>query len=402
MKRQVAIAAAIALTGGAAGSAFAQSSVTLYGNIDMSIGYQNNQTTVGSTSNGHAVTKMNSGIWSGSRFGFKGNEDLGGGTSAQFVLEQGFSGDTGAQSVSGLMFNRQAFVGLASRDYGALTLGRQYTSYFSMLAPYSPINWLTGFYGAHPGDIDSLDTNYRVNNSIVYTSPTLGGVTVSGSYGMGETPGSVGNGSTWSLAARYANGPFGVGTGFMRVNNSSVGGGAWGANSALSNAGSEPAVSAINAGYQLAAAQQRFAVLGSYTFSPAWDISVSYSNVQYIPGVNSKFASQAIFNTGGAVLHYKATPTLDLAAGYSYTRAAKANGIADAATYHQITLSQYYSFSKRTGLYVLEAYQKANGKTLSPTGGVIDATASIGDGQNGAPSATGSQLAVAVGMIHRF
>lgn len=91
-------------------------------------------------------------------------------------------------------------------------------------------------------------------------------------------------------------------------------------------------------------------------------------NVQYIPGVNSKFASEAIFNTGGAVLHYKATPTLDLAAGYSYTRATKANGIADAATYHQFNLSQYYSFSKRTGLYLLEAYQKAKGKTISPTG----------------------------------
>jgi len=102
------------------------------------------------------------------------------------------------------------------------------------------------------------------------------------------------------------------------------------------------------------------------------------------------------------VLHYKATPTLDLAAGYSYTRATKANGIADAATYHQFNLSQYYSLSKRTGLYVLEAYQKAKGKTISPTGSIIDATASIGDGQNGAPSATGSQLTVAVGMIHRF
>ncbi|WP_164079199.1 porin, partial [Stenotrophomonas maltophilia] len=79
---------------------------------------------------------------------------------------------------------------------GTVTLGRQYTAYFSILAPYSPITWLTGFYGAHPGDIDSLDTNYRVNNSVVYTSPTLGGVTFSGSYGLGETPGSAGNGST--------------------------------------------------------------------------------------------------------------------------------------------------------------------------------------------------------------
>lgn len=66
---------------------------------------------------------------------------------------------------------------LTNPAYGTLTLGRQYTSYYTLLGPYSPTNWLTGYFGAHPGDLDSLDTIYRANNSIVYTSPKFYGLT---------------------------------------------------------------------------------------------------------------------------------------------------------------------------------------------------------------------------------
>ncbi|MCX4149347.1 MULTISPECIES: porin, partial [Paraburkholderia] len=157
--------------------AHAQSSVTLYGIVDAGIGYQSSQTSLGSTSGGRSVIKMVNGIWAGSRFGLKGSEDLGGGTKAIFQLEEGFNSATGAQAVSGLAFNRQAYVGVANATYGSFTAGRQYTSYYTLLSPYSPTTWLTGAYGAHPGDIDSLDTLYRVNNSLVYTSPSMYGLT---------------------------------------------------------------------------------------------------------------------------------------------------------------------------------------------------------------------------------
>ena len=143
---------------------------------------------------------------------------------------------------------------------------------------------------------------------------------------------------------------------------------------------------------------------GGYAFSKQWDVSFSYSNVQYIPGTQSGagFTSEAVFNTAGAVLHFKPVPTLDLAAGYSYTRASEANGITSAASYNQFNLSQYYSLSKRTALYALEAYQRANGQTLAAGGGIINATASIGDGQNGTPSSSRSQVGVGVGIITKF
>ncbi|MCC8404397.1 porin [Paraburkholderia sp. MMS20-SJTN17] len=394
----------------------AQSSVTLYGIVDTGLGWQNSSTTLSPTSGaasskpspgGRSVVKMINGIWAGSRFGLKGSEDLGGGTKAIFQLEAGFNSATGAQSVSGLLFNRQAWVGMTNAQFGTLTAGRQYTSYYTMLSPYSPTTWLTGAYGAHPGDIDSLDTVYRANNSLVYTSPSFSGLTVSGSYSIGGTPGSFSAGQTWSVAAQYLNGPVGIAAGIQRIDNGNSAGGLWGANSTMINSTTPPiaapANSAINNGFQTAAKQQRIAVTGGYAFSSAWDVSFAYSNVQYAAGTGSFFHDTQIWNTGGAVLHWKPISVLDLAAGYSYTRATSSNGISSTASYNQFNLSQYYTLSKRTGLYALEAYQRAGGQTLAGNGKtIIDATASIGDGQNGSPASSRSQVAVGVGMIHKF
>ncbi|CAM2155968.1 porin [Paraburkholderia tropica] len=387
----------------AALGAHAQSSVTLYGIVDTGIGYQSSATSLGKTSGGHSLVKMAQGIWAGSRFGFKGSEDLGGGTRAIFQLEEGYNSATGAESTSGLMFSRAAFVGLANQQYGTLTAGRQYAPYYTLLSAYSPTNWLTGAYGAHPGDLDSMDTIYRINNALVYTSPNFSGFTFSGMYAFGGVAGSTNAGSSWSVAANYIHGPVGIAVGFERLNNATSGGGTWSSNS-TAYSGGEPGVSGITNGFQTAQAQQRLAVTGGYAFNSQWDISASYSNVQYIAGAGSKFFDTQIWNTGGVVLHYKPFTVLDLAAGYSYTRATKANGITSAASYQQFNLSQYYSLSKRTGLYFVEAYQRAGGQTLGTNGAgdIINATADIGDGQNSAPASSRSQFAGAIGIIHRF
>ncbi|RDK00863.1 porin [Paraburkholderia lacunae] len=384
--------------------AFAQSSVTLYGIVDNGIAYQSNSSSLGSTSGGKSVVKMTPGVWAGSRFGLKGGEDLGGNTKAIFQLESGLNSATGAQQYTNAMFGRQAWVGVTNPAYGTFTAGRQYASYYQMLSSYSPTTWLTGFYGAHPGDIDGLDTIYRANNTLEYTSPTLYGLTVSGSYSLGGVAGSVNRGSTWATAAKYVMGPVGLAVGFSRINNSTEGGGAWGADSTTTNGGSQIGVSALTNGYQTAQAQQRFAVGAGYTFNSAWDVTATYSNVQYIPGSGSKFHDTAIFNTGGAVLHWKPLTTWDFGAGYSYTRATRANGIQSNAQYQQFNLSEYYSLSKRTGLYALEAYQKASGKTLGTNGAgqIINATATLGDGFNTTPSSSASQFAFGVGIVHRF
>jgi predicted porin len=383
---------------------FAQSTVTLYGVVDDSITYQSSQTSLGSTTGGRSNVKMASGVWLGDRFGFKGAEDLGGGTKAIFQLESGFNIATGGQQYTNAEFGRLSYVGVTNSAYGTFTAGRQYTAYYSLLSAYSPTTWLTGFMGAHPGDIDQFDTIYRANNSLVYVSPKLYGVTVAGSYSLGGVPGSLNQGSTWAGAIQYATGPIGLAVGFNRINNSTPGGGAWGADSTTTNGGAQTGVSALTNGYQTAQAQQRFAVTGNYAFASSLDLSFSYSNVQYIPGVNSRFTDTAIFNTGGTVLHWKPVVALDLAAGYSYTRATKANGITSSAAYQQFNLGQYYSLSKRTGLYAVEGYQRANGSTLGTNGrgNIINATASLGDGFNSTPSSSRSQIAASIGIVHRF
>jgi len=150
-----------------------------------------------------------------------------------------------------------------------------------------------------------------------------------------------------------------------------------------------------------AQAQQRVAVDAHYVFSPQWDVSVAYTNVQYIPGINSGFQDKATFNTVGAALHYQATAALSLATGYSYTRATQANGITNAASYQQVTLTEYYSLSKRTAIYAGQAYQRASGKTLV-NGVPVGATASVGDGFNSAPSSTRNQFVVGAGLVTHF
>src|ERR1700758_3627971 len=101
--------------------AFAQSSVTLYGIVDEGFNFNSN-------SDGHRQYYLSSGELQGSRFGLRGAEDLGGGLSAIFVLENGFDLNTGKLGQGGLMFGRQAYVGLSSSQFGTVTLGRQYDS----------------------------------------------------------------------------------------------------------------------------------------------------------------------------------------------------------------------------------------------------------------------------------
>ena len=392
------LAAAAAML--ASGGAFAQSSVTLYGIVDTGIGYLSSQApSTGATTGGKSVVKMLEGVWGGERFGLTGSEDLGGGTKAIFKLEQGFNIDNGSMGKTGLAFNRASWVGLDNAKYGTFTAGRQYTPYYTLLSPYSPTNWLTGAFGTHPGDLDALDTDYRVNNGLVYTSPSFGGFKVSGMYALGGIAGSFNAGSTWSVAAQYLMGPAGIAVGFARFNNATNGGGAWSASSTAYSGTGEQGVSSITNGYQNAAAQQRFAVTSGYKFNSQWDVSATYSNVQYLPGIASGFTDKAIFNTGGVVLHYRPVSAWDLAAGYSYTRATTANGIHDAARYQQFNLTQLYNLSKRTRIYLLEAYQRASGQTLATNGRAVGATASIGEQS---ASSSRSQFAATLGINHQF
>lgn len=368
--------------------ASAQSSVTLYGVVDNALTYVSNQ-------KGHSNVYMSQGNLQASKFGLLGSEDLGGGTKAIFRLESGFNSLTGAQSSAGYMFNRQAYVGLSNEHYGTVTLGRQYTPYFQMVGALGPTGVLTGATGAHPGDLDALDTTLRLNNSIVYLSPTISGLQMSAQYGLGGTPGSVANGSHFSAALRYDYKPFAIAAGYVKLKDIAT-------SAAL---GSFAINSPVNNGYATARSAQLFAAAARYSWQDLM-VGINYSNVQYAPGHDSLFASEAVFNTYGLISTYRTTPSVMVGGGYSNTQASKANGITDPARYHQISLEQTYNLSSRTTVYLLEAYQHASGKTLVSTGTgvteITDAVAVVGDSQNTTPSSGPSQVVRMVGLRHAF
>ena len=134
----------------AAGAASAQNSVTLYGVIDESLTYVNHANTNGD----HLVALGNSsaGDLAGTRFGMKGNEDLGGGLSAIFTLEGGFDPSTGKSQQGSSLFGRQSFVGLQSNQWGTVTLGKQYDPVVDLVQPITEDNYFGSIF-ATPGDV---------------------------------------------------------------------------------------------------------------------------------------------------------------------------------------------------------------------------------------------------------
>ncbi|CAG2355255.1 MULTISPECIES: porin [Burkholderia] len=371
---------------GAAGAAQAQSSVTLYGVIDTSIAYVH-----GNDGTGNNMWQMLSGNLQGSRWGLKGAEDLGGGLKAIFQIENGFNPGTGKLSASNTIFNRQAYVGLESNQYGTLTLGRQYDPVVDLVQAVTADNYFGSFF-ATPGDVDNNDNSLRVSNAIKYASPVWGGFQFEGLYGLSGVAGKPGSGQTWSVAAAYNNGPIGVAAGYFYANNPTPAAGSrtnWTSTTA-DNIVDGP----INSGYVTAKSIGIAQVAGQYAIGPV-TLGLGYSNAQYKPDASSGFGSTEKYNTGRAFVTYQVTPPLLLGLGYSYT---KASGDTD-AKYHQVSLGADYSLSKRTDVYLVGAYQHASGTQRVDANTTQAAQASIGSyGYAG----TKSQEMVALGLRHKF
>jgi predicted porin len=374
----------------AAGTAHAQSSVTLYGTIDTALTYVHNATATGQ--NVWSVGNNSNGDLSGSRWGIKGQEDLGSGLKAIFQLENGFNPTTGALGQGNREFGRQAFVGLASDQFGTLTLGRQYDPLVDMVQGITEDNYFGSIF-ATAGDVDNYDNSSRTNNAIKYVSPVYAGLQVEGMYALGGVAGQTGSGQTWSLAAAYNNGPISVAGGYFVADNPTVATAqrtGWGGTSDGTFDGS-----LINLGYQTAKSINIARIAAQYD-AGRFTFGAAYSNSQYKADSQSVFGSTEKFNTGQGFLNYQATPALLVGVGYSYTKSSGDTG----ATYHQVSLGADYSLSKRTDVYLVSAWQHASGETLNADGtAVVGAQASVGS--YGYPG-TNSQELVSLGLRHKF
>lgn len=185
--------------------ASAQTSVSVYGLVDLAVEY--------SSQGAGSLVRLQSGSYQGSRLGFVGKEDLGGGTSAIFRLENGFTADAGTLGQGGRLFGRQAYVGLQNTSLGTLTLGRQYSPLYTALVQQDAFNYtmvgglpaltVTKADGTTGVLLGTWEANGRVDNTIVYESPVIAGFSARVMYGLGEVAGSQAAGRVTGIHARY-------------------------------------------------------------------------------------------------------------------------------------------------------------------------------------------------------
>lgn len=356
------------LTAGCATSCFAQSSVTLYGVVEEGITYANNV-------KGGSALLLQSGESAISRWGLKGKEDLGGGTKAIFVLENGFDASTGKLTNNDRLFGRQAYVGVQSDHYGTLTMGRQYEEIADMLArassalPY-------GLYFAHAGDVDNTGGSVRINNSVKYTTPTMRGVTVSGLYGFGGQPGQFSSQSTSSAGVSYSMGPLYIAAAYLYMKNPLMAG---------FDGLTPPSV--IYAPYMMSASSWRVIGAGMSYKIGAVTVGGVYTTTRLAQGLDG---ADVRFDNYDVNANWFLRPDLSVTATFEYTHG-KVDATADAPNYRLVGLNLDYLLSKRTDVYIVGAYMKA-------AGSATQAAITFLPG----PSSTQTQIAARVGLRHRF
>ncbi|MBU6493807.1 MAG: porin [Burkholderiales bacterium] len=376
---------ALAALGAFSAAAQAQSSVALYGLIDAGVAYVNNS---GGNSNWAAA----SGMVNGSRWGLEGSEDLGNGLKAIFKLENGFNIANGKLGQGGREFGRQAYVGLSSAQFGALTIGRQYDSVVDYLAPLT-LNGSAygGVMASHPYDNDNTNNSFRINNSVKYSSVNYNGLTFGALYGFSNKAGGFSDNRAYSFCTAYNNGPLSLAAAYLQINrgNGNLAGGALD-----SSASSGDAIF-------LASRQRVFGVGGSYAFGPA-TVGLVWTHTQLDNVASTNFNSTAIggFNGQGVRFNnyeinakYALTPAVSLAGAYTFTDG-KLDATGQKPKWHTVTLQADYHLSKRTDVYLEGTYQKVADNEGTGLNAAINGAGGV--------SSTDSQVMVGTGIRHRF
>lgn len=409
-KSLIALAALSALTG----AAQAQSSVTVYGILDVGYlatrGTQGGATAAGTgaatagTANGGTLntSSVNSSNLATSRLGFKGVEDLGGGLKANFTAEIGltptsnsFSGSTNSRSTPmGTTFaynstsidNRQSFVGLSKAGLGEVRIGRQYTPVHEVLCANNAgqCNAVAGdviYSGANSADtlstFNKLDDSYQVRstNAVRLSTENIMGFTATGLYAASLRQND--NQNTTSMA------PASQGTTDRRM---------MGGNLAFTGVKNLNVSAAYQQTYllrsQAVATDVGNVVIGSalYSLTPGVQAAAdlkqtdAFANISYNFGI-AKVAVQSValkVTTSGQETAKKAanqlsvtapiTSTIDAWASYGQgkrTLATSTTVVGD-KKFTGFQLGSTYSLSKRTALYGIygQNYQEKNAATL--------------------------------------
>lgn len=333
--------------------AFAQSSITLYGVMDMGVNNVSNAA-------GHSVTELRSGNSMTSRWGIRGVEDLGQGSKVQFTLESGIAADTGAPSSSSNFFNRQSWVGLSNATWGELKAGRQLSVINDGFGSSTQSTYMgtqasavdgSSVVGASVNRFNNMIGGTRVNNSIKYISPDFQGLKVRMMVAMGEQAGSFKAGRMESMGVSYQRGSF-----------------------------------EGNVAYQIA---------HSSSASVMVDDKVLAVGISYLPASKARISAYFSQQKNASNVQGQDANVLSLMALYPVQRFTFLGGyqkLNDLSVQNQDTdqynLGVKYALSKRTDVYALGSLQKVSNGGLA--------------GMFGKLSSNGKQRQLNVGIRHSF
>ncbi|WP_322015724.1 porin [Paraburkholderia sp. J12] len=382
-------------------------SVTLYGILDVAVGVVEHSAnasplfpaTVNPVSK--VSTKFQSPVWgmfnggiSDSRWGIRGNENLGGGMSAFFDLESGINVPSGnlnnaagsiagsnntvgaASALNGQLFNRGAYVGIKQDEYGALSFGRSTTLGFDTIVNYDPIFAAQlfsplGFSGSYSAG--GITEGSRTDNNVKYTNH-IGPVNFGISYSFGGVAGKFGDGSTFGANLGYEANGFGIQATYYEARDAVHSGALTGAN-AVGGAGIGANVGTLTLNddedFMIAAkyAYGPFTVKGGYEHyelkAPSDPVAAG-ATVNYFGFTgsltNTVFTSKNnLYFFGG---DYKITPVFDVALGFYDTQTMQSTGVAGGNQLQYSVLADYH-LSKRTDVYAGYMFSKFNGAAFN-------------------------------------
>jgi outer membrane protein OmpU len=342
----------------------AQSSVSVYGLIDVSIKVVNNF-------GGGRRIGQDSGDQQAPRLGFQGSESLGGGVKTVFVIETGFNVDTGGFAQGGAPFARQVYLGLSS-PLGTLTAGRQY-DFMTDLGAFHAVWQGTGTLDWNLGDNDRV-SGERLDNSLKYVLKTQK-LTAGAMYSLSESSGTTKTPSASSFLASYAAGGWAMAAAATLMHNSPV---APFASLGVPEFFGMPTLSPQGAPTSFVADRiDNFGVGASYTAGP-WSALALMTETRYDRGL-----SQELIRNRNIAARYGAS------SGFVYALSLAQSSL-NATSVRRAALAADYFLSKRTDLYVYAVKERASG-----TGARAVLFTAV-------PSSDGEQHAVVVGMRHKF
>jgi predicted porin len=356
---------ALAVLGALSVSAQAQSNVSLYGIVDVSMRHDTDFSTSGSR------TAQVSGMLNTSRWGLRGTEDLGSDLKAHFTLEGGINPDTGTQSEALSLFDRRAFVGL-SGSWGKIDIGRTPTFGWDFTPVYDPLGGALATptpTSRAPGRAALLVngmlfiTNNPYNNSklrdnsIKYVyNHAASGLSAGAAYNVGEVPGDSKKRSGYQGMVSYAKGPANAIVAYDLLHDAN---------------NLEQQVVTVGGNYKVAStlkATLGYAVLtADAAFAPSSNV-VSGAMANYISTFGVRAGGEIEVATAAAGLEYQLAPAWSLT-GAVYNTRVSGDGIAT-DDYKTFALLAKYAFSKRTTFYAALDHERTSGNsTVATTSG---------------------------------